>query len=82
MRGLNKRLVRKNTFYCAEFVRYVLKKSGVDTSKLPDSIKPESFKEMSELKLIYKGLLRNYNTNKKDIIKYLEASISEKRISV
>lgn len=79
--GINKRVVRKNTFYCAEFVRYVMKKSGIGVENLPKSIKPECFKEITDSRLIYKGLLRNYNKNSKDLLEYIQ-ELSKKRVSI
>lgn len=79
--GIDKRIVKKNTFYCAEFVRYVLKKSGIKIDNLPKAIKPESFKEIENTKLIYKGLLRSYNRSSKDILEYIQ-ELSKKRVSI
>lgn len=64
--GIHKRIQKENRFYCAEFVKYILEKSGVDT-KLPEIIKPEDFKKLEGLKEIYSGLLRQYQISKIDI---------------
>lgn len=59
--GINKRVKRKNTFYCAEFVKHVLKTAGItEANKLPKLIKPEDFKQMQDIRLEYEGLLRKY----------------------
>ena len=55
----NKKITRKNYFYCAEFVKNILEKSGIDID-LPDMIRPEHFKTKKQLKVIYQGLLREY----------------------
>lgn len=58
--GLNKKIQREKSFYCAEFVKYVMEESEIDMN-LPEIIKPESFKSLLGAKEIYKGLLREYN---------------------
>lgn len=60
--ALNKKVKKPKTFYCAEFVKYVLESSNVDTSNLPEIIKPEDFKKMPNMELLYKGKLRKYRT--------------------
>lgn len=57
--GFNKRIKLKNSFYCAEFVKYALEQSGVKTN-LPELIRPENFKKLDGIKLIYKGKLSEY----------------------
>lgn len=54
-----KRIIRKNYFYCAEFVRYVLDEAYIDT-ELPEIIIPTDFQKMKNLNFIYKGKLRDY----------------------
>lgn len=71
--GVNVSRTKEDSFYCAEFVRYALEAGGVDTSKLPEIIKPENFKNLDNVKLIYKGLLREYH-KKKDFTYYLKQS--------
>ena len=61
--GLNLRIKRKNTFYCAEFVKYVLEKSGIENN-LPEMVRPENFKNLKNIELEYRGKLRDYNTCK------------------
>lgn len=60
--SIHKKIIRKNTFYCAEFVRHILKVSGVtEVKELPEIIRPENFKQLQGTKLEYEGLLRKYN---------------------
>lgn len=56
----NKRRVKKNTFYCAEFVRYILKRSRISTKGLPKIIKPQDFSKLQGLNKIYEGKLQEY----------------------
>ena len=73
--GFHKRIHTEYSFYCAEFVRYVLKEAGIEFS-LPEIIKPEDFKTIESMKLIYKGKLKNYNNKRKTLAKNIvEASI-------
>lgn len=55
----NIKLKRKNCFYCAEFVKHVVEKEGIITD-LPDIVKPNDFRELNNMKLIYKGNLHSY----------------------
>ena len=48
--------------YCAEFVKKALEEGDIDVSYLPEIIKPEDFKKLKNIKLIYKGKLRKYRT--------------------
>lgn len=56
---IKKRRKRKNYFYCAEFVRYILNEAYIDT-ELPEIIIPTDFQKMKNLNFIYKGKLRDY----------------------
>lgn len=56
---IKKRRKRKNYFYCAEFVRYILDEAYIDT-ELPEIIIPTDFQKMKNLNFIYKGKLRDY----------------------
>ena len=60
--SLNKIKTYDNHFYCSEFVKYVLKESGIDVSALPDITHPLDFEKLEGLKLIYKDLLRDYES--------------------
>ena len=64
---------KKNNFYCAEFVKHVLKSAGITSvAELPEIIKPEDFKNIEGLNLEYQGLLKKYskrnNPKLKDVI--------------
>lgn len=79
--GINKRVMKKNRFYCAEFVKHVMKSAGItEVNRLPKLIKPEDFKQIQGLKLEYKGLLRKYKKPKmlgiEEINKLLNQKIS------
>ena len=50
---------RKNCFYCAEFVKYVLENTSLDVS-LPDIVKPDDFENLFGSYEIYSGLLQDY----------------------
>ena len=58
--GFNKKMGSENSFYCAEFVKFVLDKSDI-VNNLPELIKPEDFKNING-KVIYNGLLQEYTT--------------------
>ena len=65
--GFNKKIGNENSFYCAEFVKYVIEEAGIET-KLPKIIKPDDFKKLDGLKQIYEGLLRKYNYKNRRIL--------------
>lgn len=73
--GIHIRLKYKKSFYCAEFVKYVLDKSKINTN-LPEPIKPEDFKELKNAEIIYDGLLRDYNSQ--DVVRAEYEVIGEK----
>lgn len=60
----HKRLMRKNKFYCSQFVRYVMENSDIKDKRLSDVIKPEDFRKLENLHLEYEGLLRLYDASK------------------
>ena len=63
--GIKKRVMRKNRFYCAEFVKHILKSAGIaEVNKLPKLIKPEDFKKLENTRIEYEGLLRKYKKKK------------------
>lgn len=63
--SIKKKIVRKNTFYCAEFVKHVLKVSGIsEVNELPEIIRPENFKDLPGMRLEYEGFLRKYKKKK------------------
>lgn len=59
--ALNVRIKREKYFYCAEFVKYVLEQSQV--LQLPEMVKPEDFEKVSGISEVYRGVLREYNSN-------------------
>lgn len=59
--ALNVKIKREKSFYCAEFVKYVLEQS--DVIELPDLVKPDDFEHLSGISEVYKGVLREYNIN-------------------
>lgn len=58
--GFHKRVKIKRSFYCAEFVKYVMKKANIEID-LPEAVKPEDFKTINGIQEIYRGLLKNVN---------------------
>lgn len=60
--GFRKKIVRKKSFYCAEFVKYVLEEAKVKTN-LPEVAKPEDFKQIENLQEIYSGYLKKFPTS-------------------
>lgn len=58
-----KRLIRKNKFYCSEFVRYILENSNIKLEEISKVIKPEDFRKLKILNLEYEGLLSKYDLN-------------------
>jgi hypothetical protein len=57
--GFHKKIDKEYSFYCAEFVKYVMEKADINTG-LQEAVKPEDFKEMKGLQEIYIGPFRNY----------------------
>lgn len=57
--GFRKKIQRKKSFYCAEFVKYVLDKAKIEIN-LPEVVKPEDFKKIEQLQETYSGLLKQY----------------------
>ena len=55
---INYKVKRERYFYCAEFVKYVLEESNI--CDLPELVKPEDFKEIDNLDVVYNGQLREY----------------------
>lgn len=76
--GFHKRIHSEHAFYCAEFVKYVLEQSGIETN-LPELIRPESFKELLNTKLIYHGKLKDF---KREKVRVLEKIMNCRRKEV
>lgn len=58
--GFHKKIGSNNSFYCAEFVKYVIEKANIKNN-LPEIVKPEDFKNLENINEIYNGFLRKYN---------------------
>lgn len=54
----------KNSFYCAEFIKYVTEKSNINMN-LPELVKPENFNNELLGHIIYNGLLNEYTVKEK-----------------
>lgn len=54
------RIKRERGFYCAEFVKYCLDESKIET-QLPEIIKPDDFNKIDGLNEVFMGLLRDYD---------------------
>ncbi len=57
--SIHKKIKAPRTFYCAEFVKYILEEAGVEL-ELPEIIRPQNFKDIPNKKIQYEGLLRNF----------------------
>ena len=60
--SINKKIHYKDTFYCAEFVKYLFEKVKIDNN-LPDIIRPQDFKKLKDIELVYNGKLKDYKKN-------------------
>lgn len=58
--SVNKKYKKENSFYCAEFIKYLLETS-FNKKLLPDIVKPMDFLELENMKLVYEGLFRKYS---------------------
>ncbi len=72
--GFHKKVKKRSSFYCAEFVKYVLDEAEIKTN-LPDVVKPEDFKRLENLEEIYSGLLRQYPFSKRKIATLLQEKL-------
>lgn len=61
--AFHKKIVKEQSFYCAEFVKYVIEKAGIQTG-LPEIVKPEDFRYIPSVKKEYQGVLRKYRKEK------------------
>lgn len=71
--GFHKKIGKDHSFYCAEFVKYVLDEASVETN-LPVVVRPEHFKSISGVEEIYSGLLRKYPSSKMKVIDFIKQS--------
>lgn len=62
----NKKVIKKNSMYCAEFVCHILKTGNVDISKVDYIVKPEDLRKIDDMKLIYDGVLKQYKVPQKE----------------
>ena len=49
-----------NKFYCSEFVKYIMEKSDIDVSALPEITHPTDFMKLDN-DVMYEGLLHDYS---------------------
>lgn len=64
--AIHVKIKKENSFYCAEFVKYVMEKSNIYTG-LPEIVRPENFKKIIGMQEIYKGLLQKYHSRETNI---------------
>lgn len=57
--GFNLRLKRRNSYYCAEFVKHLIDNSDLDLN-LPEVIKPDDFRKIKNKNMIFEGKLCDY----------------------
>lgn len=72
--GFHKKIGKKGSFYCAEFVKYLMDEAEIETN-LPEVVKPEDFKQLENLEEIYSGLLRQYPFSKRKIATLLQEKL-------
>ena len=72
--GFHKKIKKQKSFYCAEFIKYVMEKADIKTD-LPDIAKPEDFKNIKELQEIYGGLLRKYQSPKINVVESIRNNL-------
>jgi len=62
--AFSKKRKKENYFYCAEFVQYMLEQTKVVKEPLPEVIKPEDFKKVPDLEVVFEGILKEYQQMK------------------
>jgi len=62
--SINRKYQKKDTFYCAEFIKYILETS-FNKKILPEIIKPMDFLKLENIELIYEGLFSKYEHTSK-----------------
>lgn len=77
--GIHKKIKFKNAFYCAEFVKYLLENANIENN-LPEMIKPEDFKKLENIRLIYDGKLKDYNIEKIKLIDKLKNAMKKEAL--
>lgn len=58
--GVNYKYTKENSFYCSEFVKYLIENANIDL-ELKNIMKPIDFKKIINDDFLYKGKLKNYN---------------------
>ncbi len=76
--GFHKKIKKEHSFYCAEFIKYVMENAGIKT-ELPEIVRPENFKNIEGLEEIYSGLLRKYKAPKIDVTRLLRNICMQKK---
>lgn len=66
--GFNQKIGDDYSFYCAEFVKYLLKKAKIRTG-LPKLVRPEDFKYIKGIQAIYTGKLQEYKLDEESFTK-------------
>lgn len=59
--ALNIKITKENSFYCAEFIKYVLEQAKIKTN-LPELVTPEDFLHLKNINPVYIGFLKNYTS--------------------
>lgn len=57
--AIHLKVTQENSFYCAEFIKYLLDESKIQTN-LPDLVTPEDFQNLNNIHSIYNGRLVDY----------------------
>lgn len=61
--ALKYRYKKRNSFYCAEFVKYLFDRIKIK-SNLPSIVKPNDFRKIEKIELVYHGILKKYKVKK------------------
>lgn len=64
------KLSRSDCYYCAEFVKKIMDESNIENN-LPEAVKPEDFKNLKNIDLLYSGMLKDFTfqlNNKKNCL--------------
>ena len=56
------KLPRRRHLYCAEFVKYLLDHSNIDTN-LPVCVRPDDFQHLENTSPVYYGILKDYSNS-------------------
>jgi hypothetical protein len=62
---------RKNSYFCSQFVSYILNSANIKTKHISELSHPMDFLELEGAEVIYKGLLRKYSSSTGTIEKVL-----------